>query len=418
MKWRTVLVVGGFAANVHALLRFSCSGMVVDRLDPLVNPGVVGSPHLHQIVGGNSFAPSMDPNDDLPKKSTCTSCTFTEDFSNYWTQVLFFKHPNGSYKRVPQDKAHSLGNPRGGMTIYYINGEGFGDSTNGSKNMTAFKKGFRMLTGDPLRRTMDMNSAEAKKLTYRCFDAQRSGGTQGAAPGEGISTGQDTYEMPNKPCPGGIRAQLYFPTCWDGTNLDSPDHKSHVAYSTNRRCPSTHPVRIPQLLYEIIWDTSSFNSMWKSGDPNPFVWSMADPTGYGQHGDYVFGWEGDSLQRAMETCTTFAGTPCNALKKQTPEVANTCTIKAKVVGEDTDQWISALPGLGTPSQPPPPGPTTPPAVPSPQPTQPPAPPPPPPAPPGTVPKFGQCGGLGWAGATQCVSGLTCTVLNDFYHQCI
>lgn len=40
--------------GAQALLRFSCSQLVVERLDPLVNPGVVGSPHLHQIIGGVS----------------------------------------------------------------------------------------------------------------------------------------------------------------------------------------------------------------------------------------------------------------------------------------------------------------------------------------------------------------------------
>jgi hypothetical protein len=37
-----------------ALLRFSCSQLVVERLDPLVNPGVAESPHLHQVIGGVS----------------------------------------------------------------------------------------------------------------------------------------------------------------------------------------------------------------------------------------------------------------------------------------------------------------------------------------------------------------------------
>ncbi|KAH6908903.1 hypothetical protein BKA70DRAFT_1426782 [Coprinopsis sp. MPI-PUGE-AT-0042] len=37
----------------HALLRFPCSQLVVERFDPLVTPGIV-SPHLHQIVGGNA----------------------------------------------------------------------------------------------------------------------------------------------------------------------------------------------------------------------------------------------------------------------------------------------------------------------------------------------------------------------------
>ncbi|KAJ2924883.1 hypothetical protein H1R20_g12199, partial [Candolleomyces eurysporus] len=32
--------------------------------------------------------------------------------------------------------------------------------------------------------------------------------------------------------------------------------------------------------------------------------------------------------------------------------------------------------------------------------------------------YGQCGGSGWTGATSCVSGYTCTKVNDWYHQCL
>jgi hypothetical protein len=64
-----------------AMMRFACSQLTVERLDPLVNPGVVGSPHTHQIVGGNSFQPEMKPLEyDMVEKSTCTTCTFSEDF--------------------------------------------------------------------------------------------------------------------------------------------------------------------------------------------------------------------------------------------------------------------------------------------------------------------------------------------------
>ncbi|THH20388.1 hypothetical protein EW146_g998 [Bondarzewia mesenterica] len=32
--------------------------------------------------------------------------------------------------------------------------------------------------------------------------------------------------------------------------------------------------------------------------------------------------------------------------------------------------------------------------------------------------YGQCGGSGWTGATTCVSGAVCTLLNDYYSQCL
>jgi len=37
--------------------------------------------------------------------------------------------------------------------------------------------------------------------------------------------------------------------------------------------------------------------------------------------------------------------------------------------------------------------------------------------PGNVDKYGQCGGIGWSGATGCKSGLTCVHVNDYYYQC-
>ncbi|KAF9889036.1 hypothetical protein FE257_008013 [Aspergillus nanangensis] len=36
---------------------------------------------------------------------------------------------------------------------------------------------------------------------------------------------------------------------------------------------------------------------------------------------------------------------------------------------------------------------------------------------GTVAKYGQCGGQGWTGATQCQSGSTCAVVGQYYSQC-
>jgi hypothetical protein len=55
------------------------------------------------------------------------------------------------------------------------------------------------------------------------------------------------------------------------------------------------------------------------------------------------------------------------------------------------------------------------------PSGPPPPPPPPPHPPpsgGCAPKWGQCGGKVWTGATCCVKGTSCKVQGDYYSQCI
>lgn len=120
-------------AAAQELMRFGCSQLTIDRIDPLVNPGVIGSPHIHQIIGGNSFNASMAPGVlDPPTKSTCTSCTYSEDFSNYWTASAYFKAKNGTFKRVPQVANIGLA-VKGGVTVYYIRGY------QSSAKVTAFK---------------------------------------------------------------------------------------------------------------------------------------------------------------------------------------------------------------------------------------------------------------------------------------
>ncbi|KAF2197471.1 hypothetical protein GQ43DRAFT_435115 [Delitschia confertaspora ATCC 74209] len=326
MQW-SVLSLALFASNVQALLRFSCSQLVVERLDPLVNPGTIGSPHLHQIIGGNAFNASMDPQIAPSDQATCTTCTFAEDFSNYWTAVLYFKARNGTYKRVPQKGNVGFEQSNGGMTVYYT------PSYNKGK-VTAFKKGFRMIVGNPTYRT----EAQAKKyrqLTYTCLKDMNT------------RTGE-TMDMPKQPCKAGIMSNLRFPTCWDGVNLDSPDHSSHVAYpssgtfESNGPCPSTHPVKIPQVFYEVIWDTTKFNdkSLWPEDGSQPFVWSYGDATGYGNHGDYVFGWKGDALQKAMDADCNIN---CPQLKTQSIAQGNKCAQSMKLK-EDIDGWLTELPG--------------------------------------------------------------------------
>ncbi|KAK3215015.1 hypothetical protein GRF29_19g1984182 [Pseudopithomyces chartarum] len=320
-----------FTPSVYALLRFSCSQLVVERLDPLVNPGIEQSPHVHQIIGGNAFNVSMDPNVAPPDAATCTTCTFAEDFSNYWTASLYFRAKNGTFKRVPQKGNVNFEQSNGGMTVYYIP-KNVNGATPGA--VTAFKKGFRMLVGNPTYRS----EAEAKRfrqLTYTCLQNMNT------------RTGE-TLDFPKKACPAGLMINVRFPTCWDGKNLDSPDHMSHIAYPSsgtfenNGPCPSTHPVKIPQLFYEVIFATEKFNdkSLWPEDGSQPFVWSFGDKTGYGNHGDYVFGWKGDALQKAMDTNCNIN---CPQLKTQSIAAANKCSQQQKVK-EDVDGWLTELPG--------------------------------------------------------------------------
>jgi hypothetical protein len=183
--------------------------------------------------------------------------------------------------------------------------------------VTAFKPGFRMLIGDVSYRNREQ-AREFRQLTYICMQNE---GTR--AP--------ESLDFPDKPCPSGIMANHRFPTCWDGVNLDSPNHRDHVAYpesgtfESGGNCPSSHPVKIPQILLETVWDTKAFNNKadWPTDGSQPFVWSSGDKTGYSTHADYVFGWKDNSLQKAMDG-HTYVTAPM--LKTQAIAQQNKCNV--------------------------------------------------------------------------------------------
>lgn len=86
-------------------------------------------------------------------------------------------------------------------------------------------------------------------------------------------------------------------------NLDSADHEvsysimdrlsmyvlsttgpqSHVSHPPGAffgvECPASHPVHLPLLFMEIVWDTRPFNDpeLWPEDGSQPFVFSMGDP---------------------------------------------------------------------------------------------------------------------------------------------
>ena len=191
-----------------------------------------------------------------------------------------------------------------------------------------------MTVGSPTTNTL-AGAQQLRALKYTCLQTI-------------LTRGSETYHLPTPPCPAGIMAIHHFPACWDGKNLDSPDHQSHM-YNTVKGgfqvadpCPASHPVRMPQVAYETMWDTAEFNdkALWPEDGSQPFVWSTGDSKGYSTHADYLFGWKGDSLQRAMDSNCFFqeCGTDRPAtgvLKIQTPEEKSACRVPI-TVDEDVD----------------------------------------------------------------------------------
>jgi hypothetical protein len=116
-------------------------------------------------------------------------------------------------------------------------------------------------------------------------------------------------------------------------------------------CPASHPVRVPQVAYETLWDTTQFHSLWQDGTPNPFTLSYGDEEGYGSHADYLFGWKGDSLQRAMDSnCMFNACENGNPLLSQGTGPMNACTIPTLVNEEIDGCKLPMIPYLPPPKR--------------------------------------------------------------------
>jgi len=89
-------------------------------------------------------------------------------------------------------------------------------------------------------------------------------------------------------------------------------------------------------MYEVVWDTTPFNdkSLWPTDGSQPFYLSYGDNTGLGQHGDYVFGWQDDELQKGMDASNCM-GAKCKDLKNQAIDTAKQCKVASRV-NEDHD----------------------------------------------------------------------------------
>jgi len=306
-----------FAADRAPIWKVFCATKPIfrGRADPIVEPGVL-SQHSHKVFGANNFgigsksASAIEYYDHIVS-SSCTSCSISEDLSNYWIGDLYYDWNNGSYSLVPV----------GGMTVYYLSRAGATGANRTNPNWQPFPKGLRMTSGNPWRRSYSGKVTE-RAISYACL-------------------GGNIPETPYFPtnatkCPNGLRAQVWFPMCWDGVNLDSPNHQSHMSHPIQAPdggdCPGTHPVRVPGVFFEVLFSIDDDKFPHGNGR-NPFVWSNGDPTGYGLHGDFLNGWPTELVRAAL------ADTACD---NNNPAMANgnnvrSCPPLAPFVTDDHDE---------------------------------------------------------------------------------
>jgi hypothetical protein len=225
--------------------------------DPLVFPGLPGASHLHTFIGNT--APTASSTPESLTKTGASSCEDPLDTASYWFPTLL---QNG--KPVPNTT----------VTFYYKSG------VTDYRTVRPFPAGFRELVGD-------MKTPDAASFGGY-WDCGNKGGT--------------TQEIPAS-CPKGnvLIVRYMAPSCWDGTHLDTPDHKSHMAYPVNGVCPTSHPVAVPMLQAKVAYKLTD-------GVTEGLTYSSGPSFSF--HYDFMNGWNQPRLNYLVAHCIN-GGRQCN-----------------------------------------------------------------------------------------------------------
>ncbi|KAI0199960.1 hypothetical protein F4808DRAFT_196940 [Astrocystis sublimbata] len=313
MKFTTATAMASMAAlasakdgRTFAVLRFDGDGFLTEGpMDPVVNPGSI-STHYHGIMGGSNFGPTVEG--DQLMKSTCTTAKIANDKSNYWVPSVMFQDPkNGTFQKVP---------------MFYMNVYYFFEATD--DEIKPFPIGLKMLSGDSKTRSVPEsggalnldpdNGMPINPVQWTCprssydppsYPVDSDGSTAGMVDPNNKGSGSG---FPLYPCDGyasPLRQDIHFPSCYNPeAGLD--DHVNNMKFPSNsgfkQNCPKGW-IHTPHIFFEVYWNTPLFDDLWTpDGKSQPFVLSTGDATGFSSHGDFISGWDQNTLQTIIDTC--------------------------------------------------------------------------------------------------------------------
>jgi hypothetical protein len=255
--------------------RTTCELSHMNFDDVMVAPGVKGAFHLHQYVGNTAAdADAQFEEGRIAEVGDSTCRGGTVNRTAYWSPAMVDTRTGTPV--VPD-----------GFMAYYKHGYDLPVGT----QFVVPPVGLRMLSGSM------SNTSPNGPWRFNC------NGLNGAV-------NYDTRGIPTQ-CPMGatITANIAFPQCWDGVNLDSPTHRTHVVSVVSdgaggRRCPASHPHALPKVefnwRYRVV-DPEALKYWRLSSDMNPAV-----PAGYTFHGDWWNGWRPDVMARWVNNCLNLA----------------------------------------------------------------------------------------------------------------
>jgi hypothetical protein len=253
--------------------RVTCFFSHMNADDSIVAPGRAGASHLHTYFGNTGSNASSTPASLLSSgNSTCSGGTTNR--SSYWVPSVLDAQNRPITPSMNQ--------------VYYKSGY---QGTPYWEIDPALPNGLKIIAGDA--------KATAAQPQRNGIDAvQWTCGVWTASDGPRMITGM-TPAIPSCAAGTDLWAQIRFPQCWDGVNLDSVDHRSHMAYGTwGVGCPASHPIALPEITYNVHWPvTSGTSSGWHLASD-----MYSGPGGYSLHADIVTAWDPTVSSTWLQNC--------------------------------------------------------------------------------------------------------------------
>jgi hypothetical protein len=251
-------------ANRGHFFQIACSSGQRLPDDPIVFPGRPGMSHEHQFFA-NTSANAHSTYESMLRGAT--TCSDRADRAGYWVPSLYAE-------------GRALTTPYRLRAYYYAH-------TDRRGNVQPFPPNLRMLAGDPNATGPQPQGV----IDWLC----RRRGDQAA--GRPLSRTTPPTCRSNEY----LSLSIRFPDCWDGRNLDSANHRSHMAYANERgACPPSHPVKLPRLRYSLTYE----GTRWHGGD-----FALGAPLGdakalpwYAMHADFWNTWEQGALEEYVRGC--------------------------------------------------------------------------------------------------------------------
>jgi hypothetical protein len=217
--------------------------------DPIVFHGMPSWSHMHDFFGNSSTNASST---FASLRRSAGNCAPVDDRSAYWTPTLYWQ---GRPRKPIQVQAYYQDFFRHGRVL-------------------PFPPGLRMVAGRPAAK-----APQRGIVRWTCQDDHGRGAAKLPACGSRFVT-----------------LRIAFPDCWDGRRLDSPDHRSHMAYNRGdgmelgpQRCPATHPVVVPQLQLNVVYPIHDGEGVM-----------LASGSVLTAHADFFNGWKPSILRQRVD----------------------------------------------------------------------------------------------------------------------